>query len=207
MRRMEFFSDGVFAIAITLLVIELPFEQVREGELDKTLRHDWPSLAAFVLSFLTIGIVWMHHTAMLDALARVDRTALLLNLVFLMTIAFMPFPTALLADYFDTSDDSSAATVTYSGAWLLVALALTCFWLYVTHGRRLVRDDVSNDGIRRLRRFQLVITGSYVVFTALAFVNPVAALSLFTLTAAFVVWRGDYSALEEEPAADIVRRP
>jgi uncharacterized membrane protein len=201
---MEIFSDGVFAIAITLLVVELPFEQVREGELDHALREHWPAFAAFALSFLTIGIGWMHHSAMVDALARVDRTALFLNLLFLMTIAFLPFPTALIADYAEQSKDSTAATVVYSGAWLLSAVTLLAFWSYATRGRRLVREDVPDDGVRRLLRFQRGITAAYVAFTLLALVSPVATLVLFTLTAGFVVWRSDYAALDEEPGADIV---
>ena len=205
MRRMEIFSDGVFAIAITLLVLELPFEQVHEGELDTALRDHWPSLVAFALSFITIGIAWMHHNAMVDALEHVDRLALFLNLLFLMTIAFLPFPTALLADYMDTSEDSTAAVFVYSAAWLLATIALSSFWSYVTAGRRLVRDGVSDDGIRRLRRFQWTNTALYAAFTLLALVSPVATVVLFALAAGFVIWRSDYAALEEEPAADIVR--
>jgi uncharacterized membrane protein len=202
-RRAEVFSDGVFAIAITLLVIELPFEQVREGELSHALGEHWPSFVTFVVSFLTIGIAWLQHSAVFDALGRLDRRVLILNLLFLMGIAFLPFPTALLADYVEQSDDAATAGVVYSGTWLYVTLSLTLLWTYAVR-QRLLSDDLEDTAVRGLLRQQWAITGAYAVFTVVALVSPVMTLVLYSLTAVLVLTRSDYAVLGKEPGADIV---
>src|SRR5690349_6598660 len=96
--RVEAFSDGVIAVAITLLALDLPIPAAEPGrDLARTLGHDWPSFAAFALSFMTIGIVWINHHAMLRRLARVDHWVLFGNLLLLMGICVLPFSTALLS--------------------------------------------------------------------------------------------------------------
>lgn len=203
MRRVEIFSDGVFAIAITLLVLELPFDQVENGQLRHTLGEHWPSFVTFVVSFLTIGIAWLQHSAVFDALGRLDRPVLVLNLFFLMGIAFLPFPTALLGDYVRQSGDSVTAGVVYSSTWLYVTLSLTLLWTYAAR-RGLVADKVEDSAVRTLVRHQWMITGSYAVFTGVAFISPVAALVLYSVAAAVVLSQSDYAALGWDPGADIV---
>ena len=96
--RLEAFSDGVFAIAVTLLVLEIGVPHVGEGEsLGEALRHLWPSYFGFAVSFLTIGVMWINHHAMFKDIDRQDHTLLVLNLVLMMTISFLPFPTAVVA--------------------------------------------------------------------------------------------------------------
>src|SRR3954465_12779709 len=94
-RRIEAFSDGVFAIAITLLVVELPFARARPGHLDEALADHWASFAAYAVSFLMIGIAWMHHHAVFSQIKAVDRPVAVLNVLLLMAIAFLPLPTDL----------------------------------------------------------------------------------------------------------------
>src|SRR6185369_4800250 len=99
--RTEAFSDAVIAIAITLLVLDLhvPVRQTLTEPLTKALAHEWPSYAAYVTSFLVIGIIWVNHHAVFELIGRIDRTALFLNLLLLMTVVTIPYTTHLLATY------------------------------------------------------------------------------------------------------------
>jgi uncharacterized membrane protein len=92
--RTEAFSDGVFAIAATLLVLELKVPHVEPGGLWDALLEQWPSYATYVVSFLIIGIIWVNHHAVMERIRRVNRRLLFMNLVFLMVVAVIPFPTA-----------------------------------------------------------------------------------------------------------------
>jgi uncharacterized membrane protein len=99
--RLEAFSDGVFAIAITLLVLDLAVPPVTEAERDglwAALGHEWPSYFAYLVSFLVIGIIWINHHTMLTLVERVDRPVLFANLLLLLTVSVIPFPTRLLAE-------------------------------------------------------------------------------------------------------------
>src|SRR5580693_6663303 len=124
-RRAEAFSDGVFAIAITLLVLDLrlPGAGPEHDTLVQQLLHAWPQYFAYVVSFLTIGIMWMNHHTILAHVARVDRPLLVLNLLLLMGIVAIPFPTGLVADNLNHGGpDATAAVVTYG----LVMIAISC---------------------------------------------------------------------------------
>src|SRR5436309_13539589 len=94
--RVEAFSDGVLAMAITLLILEISVPDVKGDDLLDALGHQWPSYVAYVVSFLTIGIMWVNHHALFDHIRIVDRGLLFVNLFLLLAIAFVPFPTALL---------------------------------------------------------------------------------------------------------------
>ena len=114
--RLEAFSDGVFAVAITLLVIEIA---VPTGEdLWHQLKDEWPSFASFFVSFWVIGIIWVNHHGVLDHLKRADRGVLYLNLLLLMTVVFIPFSTALLAEHLKSGADEEVAAVVYSAAFI-----------------------------------------------------------------------------------------
>src|SRR5207302_7293470 len=97
--RLETFADGVMAIAITLLILEVRVPHVAGARLGHELAHQWPSYAGYLVSFLTIGIIWVNHHHMFKLIERIDHGFLMLNVVFLIPIAFLPFPTALVADY------------------------------------------------------------------------------------------------------------
>src|SRR5882757_469556 len=93
--RMEAFTDGVFAIAATLLILEITVDTSRTNDLGSALLHLWPSYLAYATSFITIGIIWMNHHTCIETVARVDRVFLFMNLLLLMIVAFLPFPTKL----------------------------------------------------------------------------------------------------------------
>jgi uncharacterized membrane protein len=118
--RVEAFSDGVFAIAITLLVLDLKIAPGEVSHLWSALAGDWPSYLAFVTSFLTIGAVWLTHHSLFVRLRFVDPALMRLNIVLLMVVSLLPFPTALVADAIDVSRDSERAAVVVYGLVLLV---------------------------------------------------------------------------------------
>ncbi len=120
--RLEAFSDGVIAVAITLLVLDLKV-QGDHPSLAHNLLHAWPHYAAYVVSFLTIGIIWINHHAMIGRLRETDHTILILNLFLLLTIGVLPFATDLMATYLRASSGQHLAAAIYSGAFLLMGVA------------------------------------------------------------------------------------
>jgi uncharacterized membrane protein len=116
--RVEAFSDGVFAIAITLLVLDLAVplrEETPEGELTASLAHQWPAYFAYLVSFLVIGIIWVNHHTVSDKVRLVDRPVLFANLVLLLVVSVIPFPTHLLAEYLTADQNSHVAAVELIG--------------------------------------------------------------------------------------------
>jgi uncharacterized membrane protein len=127
-RRLEAFSDGVFAVAVTLLVLDLR-DPGGPGGLTHRLLHLWPNYAAYAVSFLVIGIIWVNHHETFAKLRSVDREFLFLNLMLLMTVALIPFPTGVLARNLRGGNDSHAAAVAYGVVMTLMGLAFTSLWV------------------------------------------------------------------------------
>ena len=120
---MEAFSDGVFAIAITLLILDIKVPKVAPDQhLWSALGQQWPSYAAYVVSFLVIGIIWLNHHTMFGYVARVDRGLVVINLLLLLVVAAIPWPTALMAEYLRDDPASHDAAVVYSSVMVLVAI-------------------------------------------------------------------------------------
>jgi len=129
--RIEAFSDGVFAIAITLLIIEIGVPVLTSDEsLSDALLGLWPEYGAYVLSFATIGIYWANHNSLFRLFVRADHVFLLLNVLFLMCIAFVPLPTAVLGEYLDDGAERKTAVAFYTLGLLLPAFGWFCVWLY-----------------------------------------------------------------------------
>jgi uncharacterized membrane protein len=120
--RLEAFSDGVFAIAITLLVLDLAVEAGARTHLLHALGHLWPSYLAYLTSFLTIGLVWLAHHTIISTVTYIDRTLLRINLALLLVVSFLPFPTRLLAEFIRDPHAEQIAAVFY-GSWLLLITA------------------------------------------------------------------------------------
>ena len=139
-RRLEAFSDGVFAIAVTLLVLDLkvpPLAETHDGfELGLALLREWPAYAAYLLSFGTILIMWVNHHVLLDHVSAVDHPFLFLNGLLLMSITLVPFPTRLVADYAG-HPGFQVATAVYCGLCTLVALSFDSVWWYAAGKARL----------------------------------------------------------------------
>src|SRR3954452_10338898 len=196
MGRIEVFSDGIIAIAITLLAVELPFDEVGRGGLAHALSAHWPSFAAYLLSFLGLGICWLQHHAIFSTLARVDRSTMLLNMLLLLAAAFLPFPTSLVGDYVpDGGENARLAVALWSANWVVLTLAAACISRHALATPGLLTGRV-DAGARRLARNLAVATAAYVALTALAFLSPVATLAGYAVAAAYFLWRSDYAALD-----------
>src|SRR5206468_6094385 len=125
--RVEAFSDGVFAIAITLLVLNLKVPSGPAGHLGTALAGQWPAYAAFLISFAFIGIMWVNHHRLFTHIRRSDNRLLFLNLLLLLGVTFVPFPTALLAAHLRGADARTAAAV-FNGTYVLIAIFFNVLW-------------------------------------------------------------------------------
>src|SRR3954447_23128621 len=172
--RLEAFSDGVFAVAITLLVLEI---NIPGGEdLWHQLKDEWPSFASFFVSFWVIGIIWVNHHGVVDHLKRADRPVLYLNLLVLMTVVFIPFSTALMADHLKSGADETVAAVVYSGAFLAMAIAFGLLWTYITKRREALGVELSDAEVRRTSITFQIGNPFYAIAVAVAFISPAVVL-------------------------------
>ena len=182
--RVEAFSDGVFAIAITLLILEIRVPEGEPGHLWRGLVALWPSYVAFLMSFFVILIEWVNHHELLRMVRAVNYPFLFTNGFLLLTVTFLPFPTAVLAAKLATPDAGSAVAF-YCATFVANAL----FWnvLFATMVRgRLLRSEVSESVVRNIRRTYYVSMAVYVLAAALAFVVP--ALGLLLNAALWIVF-------------------
>jgi uncharacterized membrane protein len=182
--RVEAFSDGVFAIAITLLILAVGIEQsIAGGSLKHQLLHLWPAYVAYAVSFLTVGIMWVNHHQVFRHFERVDRPLLLLNILLLMCISFTPFPTRVVADNAQDAGNREAAAVLYGSTMTLTAICFFAVWIYGS--RRLLRADTDLREVSGITRSYLPGAPIYALATAIAFVNSIASLILFGAIAIF----------------------
>jgi uncharacterized membrane protein len=180
---LEAFSDGVFAVAITLLVLEL---NVPAGDhLWHQLKGEWPSFAAFFVSFWVIGIIWVNHHGVLDHLKRANRAVLYLNLLVLMTVVFIPFSTALLAEHLKSGADESVAAAVYSAAFLAMGVAFGSLWTYITRHRDLLGVELSDDEVRRRSVAFTIGNPFYAVAVIMAFISPAVVLVIIGALAVY----------------------
>jgi len=185
--RVEAFSDGVLAIAITLLVLDLrvPARDTLEGSLAHELAREWPSYAAYVTSFLVIGIIWINHHAVFQLIDQVDRTLLFLNLLLLMSVAAIPFTTALLAEYLTAGRDARTAAVIYSGVMLAMAVAFSAIYARAARHPELLTPGVDPIAARAsILRFS-VGTLVYLATVAVAFVSAPLCLAFHFVIAVY----------------------
>jgi len=190
--RLEAFSDGVFAVAITLLVLDVHVPS--GGHLWHQLAEQWPSFAAFFVSFWVIGIIWVNHHAVLDHLARADRGVLFLNLLLLFSIVFIPFSTSLLAEHLKSGEDEQVAAAVYSVSMTLMSLGFGFLWTYITNPKRRQQlgVELSGEQIRQTTRTFLIGNPIYAVAIAISFISPAVVLVIIALLALYyaVPWGG-----------------
>ena len=174
--RVETFSDGVFAIAITLLVLTIA-EPSNYRDLSHQLWDRWPSLAAYVVSFIVIGIMWLNHHSIFGYLDHIDRPFVYLNQLLLLTVVFIPYPTGVLGEALRRGEGTRAAAAFYAVAMAINAFSWGALWLYASSGRRLLHDGFPED---QRRSATLGFSSGMVVYTlaiGLAFVNAYALLA------------------------------
>lgn len=182
--RVEAFSDGVFAIAVTLLILAVGIEQsIATGSVTHQLLHLWPAYIAYAVSFLTVGIMWVNHHQIFRHFVRVDRPLLLLNILLLMCISFTPFPTRVVADSATNDADRQAAAVLYGLTMTLTAICFFSVWIYGS--RRLLRPDTDMREVSGITRSYLPGAPTYALATAIAFVSSIASLIIFGALAIF----------------------
>ena len=182
--RLETFSDGVFAIAATLLVLEFTVDQACGPRLGHELLHLWPSYLAYATSFLTIGIIWINHHYCVTTMARADRTLLFLNLLLLLVIGFLPFPTKLVAQYLQQPGEQ-AAVLAYDATFVVMAIIYNAWWRYASTGRRLIGETVPDSTVRAITRAFNPGVPMYGLVFVVAFFSPIASVILTFAIAAF----------------------
>jgi uncharacterized membrane protein len=185
-RRLESFSDGVFAIAITPLVLEIHVPERAGGRLAHELADQWPSYLAYVVSFMVIGIIWMNHHAVVDHLRVANRPFMGINLFLLLWVGLIPWPTQLVAQYMRQGGDGErVAALVHSGTMTMMGAAFGLLWSYASRDRRLLGSDLSDAEIaHRTRRFMLgtpIYAASVAVacFSAPASIAIIAALAVY----------------------------
>jgi uncharacterized membrane protein len=182
--RLEAFSDGVLAIAITLLVLELSVPEVGEAGLLAALAAQWPSYLAYLVSFATIGAIWVAHSAVTEYLEEADPTILRINLLLLFFVSLLPFTTRLLAENFEVEDVERVAVTIYGLNLLLASLVLSGMWQWARHAG-LVRAVSRDEEVQYISRRLAPGLGGYVAILALGIFQPTLAVIGYLLVALF----------------------
>jgi uncharacterized membrane protein len=184
--RVEAFSDGVFAVAITLLVlnIKIPGLDLSDDKLKQALVDELPTLAAYATSFATIGVMWLNHHRLYSHIKRTDTGLLLLNILLLLVIVFIPVPTALVAEYLVHLDQHAAALL-YSGTMVILAVCFNLLWRYASYHNRLLGKNADTRVVRAISGQYWFGPLAYLIAFVLALFNTPASLILNFLLALF----------------------
>jgi len=178
--RFNAFSDGVFAIAITLLVLELPVPPVDVATLP-ALKESWPEFLGYLISFAFIGGIWLVHSTLTKMMKRGDSVAYGINLILLLFVALLPFSTSLMVTHM-SAPDVGAAVVFYGLNVLLASVTLSLLMFYVAREPALVVDQIADERLRLLYRERWVVIGVNVFALATAFVAPLVAVGLYLVS-------------------------
>jgi uncharacterized membrane protein len=192
--RVEAFSDGVFAVAITLLVLNIhglpdPTKPLPDADLLTFLGKQWPTYLAFVTSFATIGVMWMNHHRLFTHITRVDTNLFALNLLLLIVIVFIPFPTALLTSYI-TYPEYHYAALLYSATDILLAISFNLLWRYASYKNRLLDKNVDQAAVEAITNQYRYGPLFYIAAFILALIYVPASVVLALLLAIFFTLPG-----------------
>jgi uncharacterized membrane protein len=178
--RLEAFSDGVLAIVITLLILDIHVPVDAKGHLARALGDQWPQYAAYLVSFFVVGIIWLNHHATVQLLSRTDHRLQVLHLLLLLPVSVLPWPTALLAEYarVGTAADQRTAVLVYGGTSSLMALAFNVMWRYMLRHPELHKPEVTPELLAvRNRRYDLGLA-VYPVATLIGLLDTAVFLAL-----------------------------
>ena len=178
--RIEAFSDGVIAVAITLLILDVHVPTVQTGLLPALL-NQWPTYLGYVTSFLVITIFWANHHNMFRHIQQVDYALLLINSLFLMCIAFIPFVTSLLTKYITSPSptEQHTAAIIYGATLLLNGILFNSIWWYAVWKRRLVRRDLDAQAVQRITKGYLFGLPFYALSIVLSLLNVELSLAFY----------------------------
>jgi uncharacterized membrane protein len=198
--RIEAFSDGVFAIAMTLLVLDIkvPHDIVPPSTLLQALARQWPVYLAFLTSFATILIMWINHHRLFTHISRCDDRLLFFNGLLLLGIVLVPFPTSLVAEYLGLPGQATAALI-YNGTFIAIAICFNLLWRSASKDGRLLHADHDRDAVAQITGSYRLGPLAYVLALILAFISVTASLLLNLALAV-------YFALPSRTAAGIGRR-
>lgn len=185
--RLEAFSDGVIAIAITLLVLDIKVpDPAGAGTLGHRIADQWPEFAAYGVSFATIGIIWINHHAMIRRLARVDHSIMVLNLLVLLTIGILPWSTSLMSAYVRAAAGQHLAAAIYAGSLLLMGMAFFGLQRHILKSKQdLLTEPLPADAVQTILRRGAGGLLPYAVATAVAPLSPYASLAVCAAIAVF----------------------
>jgi uncharacterized membrane protein len=188
--RLEAFSDGVFAVAITLLVLNikpLSDRALAKGGVDfwQELGRQLPTLLAFVTSFATIGIMWINHHRLFNRIKRTDTGLMLFNLLLLLVIVFIPYPTELVAQQYALNPAMHEAALLYSGTNVILAICFNLLWRYASYHNRLLGKDIDTRAVVAISRQYLGGPLLYLIAFGLAFISVPASIIFLLLLALF----------------------
>jgi len=182
--RIEAFSDGVFAIAVTLLVLELHVPELKDGDtpvhLLEELKVQWPGYIAFIISFFSIFIIWVNHHKVFKQIYRRNTGLMFANGLVLFLVSLVSYPSALLARFF-LSDSKQLSVTIYTGLFVLINLAFNLLWQQATSDKKLLRPGISDAAIRQLRNNYLYGFPTYLAAFVVSFFYPDLALSICVL--------------------------
>ena len=188
--RLETFADGVFAIAATLLILDV---HATGPDLGKSLLHIWPSYVAYAVSLITIGIMWVNHHTVFEQIEKVNRRFLLINVGLLMCIAFVPFPTRLVAEHI-RDDNARAATLAYGLTMTVTAVFFYLLWFGGALRDRLLREDADPRVVSGISTSYRPGSVMYLGATLVAFASPQASAALYAAIALFYVVESSFFA-------------
>jgi uncharacterized membrane protein len=187
--RIEAFSDGVFAIAITLLILEVAVPESDFDNLWRGIAHQWPAYLAYATSFITIGGIWLVHHGIFRRLEYANSWVMRINLGLLMAVAFLPFPTRLLAEAIHDRDAERAAVIFYGATLLVISLLLSALWGVIRSERDLLKPEVSEQEINAILVRTTPNLGFYVGVIVLAIFAPRVAAFAYLVIAVIGVFR------------------
>jgi uncharacterized membrane protein len=198
--RTEAFSDGVFAIAITLLVLEISVPAEAFDDLWSSILHEWPAYLGYVTSFLTIGGIWLAHHGIFRRLRYANNHVMRINLLLLMAVSFLPFPTGLVAEAIRDRSAERTAAIFYGVCLLAIAVLFSALWGAVARDRELLKPDVTDDEVNAILLATSPSIGFYAATIGLAIVAPRAAAIGYLLIALVGVLRVRGDEVAAEPA-------
>jgi len=204
--RVEAFSDGVFAVAATLLIFNITIDKAGPGGLGAALLAAWPKYAAYVASFLTIGVMWINHHSLFERIARMNRPLIFLNLLLLMAIVFLPFPTAVLGNNIQVAGDANTAASLYGLNASVIAVLFSGVWTYaLTHPDLLAPGVDREEAMRSWPRFSVGLV-AYLACIPLGQLSPIAVVIVCAALGVYYLF-DRLPDITRQPAAGARRQP